>query len=143
NQLIATAVHRNTMTNTERGTDREEFRVAAIKDRVATTAQVWMGLTMGCAQCHSHKFDPITQREYYQFFAFFNQTADNDQPDESPTMPVASTEEREKMDRVKGAIAALETRIAAPSPQFAAELAAWERAQARPVAWTPLDPLDF
>src|SRR6266699_345498 len=86
-QLIATAFHRNTMTNTEGGTDDEEFRVAAVKDRIATTAQVWMGLTMGCAQCHSHKFDPITQREYYQFFALFNQTEDNDQPDESPTMP--------------------------------------------------------
>ena len=71
------------MTNTEGGTDDEEFRVAAIKDRVDTTMQVWMGLTMGCAKCHSHKFDPITQEEYYKFYAIFNQTADNDQPDES------------------------------------------------------------
>src|SRR5206468_234746 len=86
-QLIATAFHRNTMTNTEGGTDDEEWRVAAVKDRIATTSQVWMGLTMGCAQCHSHKYDPITQREYYQFFALFNQTEDNDQPDERPTMP--------------------------------------------------------
>ena len=66
-QRIATAFHRNTMTNTEGGTDDEEFRVAAIKDRVDTTMQVWMGLTMGCAKCHSHKFDPITQDEYYKF----------------------------------------------------------------------------
>jgi hypothetical protein len=142
-QLIATAFHRNTMTNTEGGTDDEEFRVAAVKDRIATTAQVWMGLTMGCAQCHSHKFDPITQREYYQFFAFFNQTEDNDQPDESPTMPVPTPEQREKTDRLKGEIAALESRIAAPSSQFDAELAEWESAQARPVAWTPLDPVEF
>src|SRR5262245_16086980 len=61
---IATAFHRNTMTNTEGGTDDEEFRVAAIKDRVDTTAQVWLGLTIGCAKCHSHKYDPITQEEY-------------------------------------------------------------------------------
>src|SRR5438445_5509785 len=81
-QLVATAFHRNTMTNTEGGTDPEEFRVAAIKDRAATTAQVWMGLTMGCAQCHSHKFDPITQKEYYQFYAFFNQTEDANRGDE-------------------------------------------------------------
>ena len=60
-QKMATAFHRNTMTNTEGGTDDEEFRVAAIKDRVDTTMQVWMGLTMGCAKCHSHKYDPITQ----------------------------------------------------------------------------------
>ena len=78
------------MTNTEGGTDDEEFRVAAVKDRIDTTMQVWMGLTMGCAKCHSHKYDPITQKEYYRFYAFFNQTADNDQPDERPTLAVPS-----------------------------------------------------
>ena len=62
------------MANDEGGTDDEEFRVAAVKDRIETTMQVWMGLTMGCAKCHSHKFDPITQREYYQGYAFFDQT---------------------------------------------------------------------
>ena len=91
-ERIATAFHRNTMTNTEGGTDDEEFRVAAIKDRVDTTMQVWMGLTMGCAKCHSHKFDPITHEEYYKFYAFFNQTADNDQPDESPVIPAPTPE---------------------------------------------------
>jgi hypothetical protein len=142
-QLIATAFHRNTMTNTEGGTDDEEFRVAAVKDRIATTAQVWMGLTMGCAQCHSHKFDPITQREYYQFFAYFNETADNDQPDESPTLPVPTPEQREKTDRLKGEIAALESRIDTPSPAFLADLASWERAQSRPIDWVPLDPVEL
>ncbi len=83
---LATAFHRNTLTNSEGGTDDEEFRVAAVVDRVNTTMQVWMGITMGCAQCHTHKYDPITQAEYYQMFAFFNQTADNDQPNESPTL---------------------------------------------------------
>ena len=75
-QLIATAFHRNTMSNDEGGTDDEEFRVVAVKDRANVTSQVWMGLTMGCAQCHTHKYDPITQREYYQFFSFFNNVAD-------------------------------------------------------------------
>ena len=89
---IATAFHRNTMTNTEGGTDDEEYRVAAIKDRADTTGQVWMGLTVGCAKCHSHKFDPITQDEYYRFYAFFNQSADNDQPDESPVIPAPTPE---------------------------------------------------
>jgi hypothetical protein len=83
-QLLATAFHRNTMTNDEGGTDNEEFRVLAVKDRVDTTVQVWMGLTMGCAKCHSHKYDPITQREYYQFLAYFNQTEDADRPDDAP-----------------------------------------------------------
>ncbi|MCY2967235.1 MAG: PSD1 and planctomycete cytochrome C domain-containing protein, partial [Planctomycetota bacterium] len=72
-QKIATGFHRNTLTNKEGGVDPEEFRVAAVVDRVNTTATVWLGLTLGCAQCHSHKYDPLTLREYYGFFAFFNQ----------------------------------------------------------------------
>ena len=81
-QILATAFHRNTMTNDEGGTDNEEFRFAAVKDRVDTTLQVWMGLTMGCAKCHSHKYDPISMRDYYSFLAYFNQTqdADNETP---------------------------------------------------------------
>ena len=71
-QKIATGFHRNTLTNTEGGTDQEEFRVKATVDRANTTASVWLGLTLGCAQCHSHKYDPISQREYYGMFAFFN-----------------------------------------------------------------------
>ena len=87
--LVATGFHRNTMTNTEGGTDDEEFRDAAVKDRVATTGQAWMGLTWGCAQCHSHKYDPISQQEYYSLYAFFNQTADADKNDDSPTLEVS------------------------------------------------------
>ncbi|MFN7922811.1 MAG: PSD1 and planctomycete cytochrome C domain-containing protein [Bryobacteraceae bacterium] len=89
--LIATGFHRNTMTNTEGGTDDEEFRDAAIKDRVATTGQVWMGLTWGCAQCHSHKYDPLAHKEFYQIYAFFNQTEDEDKPDDRPTLKFANT----------------------------------------------------
>ena len=92
-QKLATAFHRNTMTNTEGGTDREEFRTAAVKDRVDTTAQVFLGLTLGCAKCHSHKFDPITQKEYYQFYAAFNQTADNDHPEDLPRIPTPSPDQ--------------------------------------------------
>jgi hypothetical protein len=75
-QRIATGFHRNTMVNTEGGIDDEEFRVAALVDRVNTTMEVWMGTTMACAQCHNHKYDPFSQKEYYQLFAFFNSTAD-------------------------------------------------------------------
>ncbi len=66
-QRIATGFHRNTMLNEEGGIDPLEFRFYAMTDRVATTGTVWLGLTLGCAQCHTHKFDPIPQREYYQF----------------------------------------------------------------------------
>jgi hypothetical protein len=75
-QLVATAFHRNTLINEEGGSDKEQFRNEAVVDRVNTTGAVWLGLTVGCAQCHTHKFDPITHREYYQMFAFFNQGSD-------------------------------------------------------------------
>ncbi len=89
-QLIATAFHRNTLINQEGGTDAEQFRVEATVDRVNTTGAVWLGLTLGCAQCHSHKFDPISHTEYYQIFAFFNSTADVNNV--GPTVPVAPGE---------------------------------------------------
>jgi hypothetical protein len=111
-QLIATAFHRNTMTNVEGGTDDEEWRVAAVKDRANVTAQAWMGLTMGCAQCHSHKFDPISQKEYYQFYAFFNQTEDNDQADERPTIPLGPAEKQKQAEELEAQIAALEKAVA-------------------------------
>lgn len=71
-QKVATGFHRNTQINQEGGIDREQFRIDSIFDRVATTGTVWLGLTVGCAQCHDHKFDPIGQKEYYRLFAFFN-----------------------------------------------------------------------
>ncbi len=72
-QLIATAFNRNHMITEETGVIPEEYRVEYVADRVRTTSTVWMGLTAGCAQCHDHKYDPLTQREFYQFFAYFNQ----------------------------------------------------------------------
>ena len=89
-QQLATVFHRHTMTNTEGGTDDEEFRVAAVKDRVDTTGLIWLGLSVGCAKCHSHKYDPISQTEYYRLFAFFNQTADADRHDDQPTRALPS-----------------------------------------------------
>jgi len=71
-QKTATGFHRNTLTNKEGGVDQEEFRVAAVMDRVSTTGKVFLGLTLGCCQCHDHKFDPLSQRDFYRFFAFFN-----------------------------------------------------------------------
>lgn len=128
-QLIATAFHRNTMTNTEGGTDREEFRTAAIKDRASTTAQAVMGLTLGCAQCHSHKFDPITNKEYYRFVALFNQTADNDQPDEKPTMPAMSELQKGRQAALQTEIDSL-SKIAAPTAEQKAALAAVQKSLA-------------
>ena len=75
---MATGFHRNTLTNKEGGVDQEQFRVDAVVDRVNTTSKVWLGITMDCCQCHDHKYDPFSQREYYQFFAFFNSDVEVD-----------------------------------------------------------------
>ncbi len=75
-QRIATAFHRNTLINQEGGSKADQFRVEATVDRVNTTAQVWLGLTIGCTQCHNHPYDPLTQKEFYQFFDFFNHAQD-------------------------------------------------------------------
>jgi mono/diheme cytochrome c family protein len=95
-QIVATAFHRHTMSNDEGGTDDEEFRTVAVKDRVDTTMQVWMGLTAGCAKCHSHKYDPLAQSEYYGLYAIFNQTQDADRYDDFPLYEVASPEQIER-----------------------------------------------
>lgn len=77
-QKRATGFHRNTLTNREGGVDFEEFRVKSVKDRTNTTGQVWLGLTIACAECHNHKYDPISQEEYYGLFAFFNTAEEDD-----------------------------------------------------------------
>ncbi|QDV36788.1 PSD1 and planctomycete cytochrome C domain-containing protein [Tautonia plasticadhaerens] len=102
-RLTAAGFHRNTLTNTEGGVDAEEFRVAAVIDRVNTTGSVWLGLTVACAQCHTHKYDPITRREYYQLFAFFNSADEADRPIESGSSSVrdAGTEGDEPGPRIR------------------------------------------
>ena len=103
-QQLATAFHRNTMTNDEGGTDNEEFRVAAVKDRVDTTVQVWMGLTMGCAKCHSHKYDPISLGDYYSFYAYFNQTEDADRPDDAPHLALPTPAQAEQIAKLESEV---------------------------------------
>ena len=93
NQKVATGFHRNTLINIEGGIDKEQFRNEIAVDRTNTTGAVWLGLTVGCAQCHTHKFDPITQKEYYQLFAFFNQAHDENGIYPSITIP---TEKQKK-----------------------------------------------
>ena len=79
-QKVATGFHRNTPINQEGGIDVEQFRVESVLDRVNTTASVWLGLTMACCQCHDHKYDPLSQSEYFRFFAFFNNVDEVDTP---------------------------------------------------------------
>ncbi|MBA4186565.1 MAG: hypothetical protein C0467_00965 [Planctomycetaceae bacterium] len=115
-QLIATAFHRNTMTNSEGGTNDEEFRNVAVVDRVNTTYMVWMGTSMACAQCHTHKYDPITQKEYFGSFAFLNNTADADRPDESPTLPFWTDEQLERKAELDSLVIDLEDLLKSKKP---------------------------
>ena len=130
-QLIATAFHRNTMSNDEGGTDDEEFRVAAVKDRIDTTIQVWMGLTMGCAKCHSHKYDPISNDDYYRFYAIFNQTADADRYDDEPRLEVVTSQQRNQRLKLQTEVSRLEADLKA------AELTAENGPDSNAAFWNP------
>ena len=131
---IATGFHRNTMINEEGGIDVEEFRFESVVDRTATTATAWMGLTVACAQCHSHKFDPISHREYYQLFAFL------DNADE-PEMPVPDAVLAKKSAEAAEKIAAVEREMDARFESLRAPFDAWKDAhKAKAHRWTPLAP---
>ena len=119
-QIIATAFHRNTQTNNEGGSDREEYRNVAIVDRVNTTMSVWMGTTMACAQCHDHKYDPISQKEYFQFFAIFNNTEDADREDEQPVHSFYTEPQKKEREKLQAEIAALEQKRTAAEKTAAA-----------------------
>ncbi len=122
-QKLATAFHRNTLANNEGGTDDEEFRVIAVKDRLSTTLNAWMGLTVRCAECHSHKYDPISYREYYQLLDFFNQTVDADNRDDRPKLEVRPV-------RNPATMAVLEDKITGLEKQL----------EGKPVVWQALRP---
>ena len=94
--LIATGFHRNTLINTEGGTKADQFRDEQVKDRVDTTGSVWLALTVGCAKCHSHKYDPISQPEYYQLYSFFNSTSDNNSIPPTVKAPTFIQRQREQ-----------------------------------------------
>ncbi len=100
-QLTATAFHRNTMNNDEGGTEDEEFRVAAVMDRINTTFEVWQSTTMACVQCHSHPYDPFVHEDYFQLMAFFNNTRDEDTHGEEPKLKFYNEEQVEKINAIK------------------------------------------
>jgi hypothetical protein len=128
-QLIATAFHRNTQTNNEGGTNDEEFRNVAVVDRVNTTFATWMGTTMACAQCHTHKYDPITHEEYFQAFDILNQTQDADKRDESPLISIFSDQQKKQKKQLEAEINQLEKSLSFPhgNEKLAQKLAAWEK----------------
>lgn len=138
-QQLATAFHRNTLCNDEGGTDNEEFRIAAVKDRIDTTFQVWMGLTLGCAKCHSHKYDPISHREYYQAYAFLNQTEDNDEYDDRPLLPSPTTDQQQAQAALQSRIDALTRELQTPTQELQTAATHWEAEILRQPGWSTLE----
>lgn len=118
-QKIATGFHRNTQINQEGGIDPEQFRIESVLDRVGTTGTAFLGLTVACAQCHDHKFDPITQREFYQLFAFFNNQ-------DEPNLEVASPEEFAKRDAYRAKTKAIERELNEYADSLIPKQRAWE-----------------
>ena len=139
---IATGFHRNTMLNEEGGIDPLEFRFYAMVDRVSTTGVVWLGLTVGCAQCHTHKFDPIPQRDYYRLMGFLN-NADETEVDVPDSHLLARRSQIER--KIAAAEAALPDRFPPGGPagraNFEKRREAWDRTEtARAIRWTRLHP---
>jgi mono/diheme cytochrome c family protein len=135
-ERLATAFHRQTLTNTEGGADPEQFRVEAIFDRVATTGSVWLGLTIGCAQCHSHKYDPITHQEYYQLFAFFNNGDETET--EVPLVGETLDKWNRETDDARNKLNKSEPKLVKARADIAAGLPEWE-SQLKSAAATPLE----
>jgi hypothetical protein len=142
-QLVATAFNRNHMLNAEGGTIAEENRTKTVFDRVETTSTVWLGLTMGCSQCHDHKFDPITQRDYYSMFALFNQLVETGGVDkrfgkksysnmydslyalESPYLMLATPEQEAQMKSAQSKRDSAEKALMARSAEFKEPFETW------------------
>src|SRR5690349_5269868 len=120
-QKVASGFHRNVMVNFEGGADPNEYLTKYIVDRVTTTATVWLGTTLACTECHDHKYDPFTQREFYQLYAYFNnvpeQGLDGQKENPKPSMKVASPEQLEQMQALRGQTAQLEERVRAELAQ--------------------------
>ena len=126
-QKIATGFNRNTKINDEGGGDAEEYRVKAVKDRVATVGTAWLGLTLNCAECHTHKYDPITHDEYYQFYAFFNNTTDGGNYSVAPTIEVPKPDLNETISYVGGRLEQTKRDLVAATNALAAEQRQWEK----------------
>jgi mono/diheme cytochrome c family protein len=149
-QRIATGFHRNTMLNEEGGVDQEEARWTSIIDRVGTTASVWLGSTLACAQCHNHKYDPFTQKEFYQLFAFFENAEYRIEGEYGyrkliePVLDLPTPEQEQQRRTLREEISKLDAALKTTTPELEAAQAQWERQEAPNQAkWSLLDPEKF
>ena len=142
-QLVATGFHRNTLVNQEGGTNDEQFRVEAVVDRVNTTGAVFLGLTLGCAQCHTHKYDPISQRDFYRLYAIFNNCQDNNDANASgPFISVPTPFQTDRQQQLKEELAVARKPLETYDKQLLQRQLAWEKQVAMGVepTWTTVKP---
>ena len=140
-QRIASAYNRLLQTTEEGGAQPKEYTAKYAADRVRNASSVWLGQTLGCAECHDHKFDPVTTKEFYQFAAFFADVQEAAVGKREPGMPVPSPEQEAELKTLDGAIAASKQKLAAATPELAAAQAQWEKdIAAGDVKWATLDP---
>ncbi len=148
-QRIATGFHRNHRSNAEGGIVPEEFRVEYVADRAETTSNVWLGLTMGCARCHDHKYDPIKQKDFYSLFAYFNNVPEKglvyNWGNEEPYIKAPTKEQQARLQELDQRVAAADECWQACQPQVSDAQKKWERkaARARQADWTVTDGLVF
>jgi hypothetical protein len=149
-QKIATGFHRNTLLNQEGGVDPEEARWEVNVDRVNTTATVWLGTTLGCAQCHNHKYDPFTQKDFYRMFAFFDNAEYKlegkplERWAKEPTLYMPTPEQAVKRDTLNQEITRLEATLKTSNAELEKQQTDWEsRVKDAPNQWTILEPISF
>ena len=148
-QLIASGFHRNTMTNQEGGIDPEEAMYEVFVDRVNTTATVWLGTTLGCAQCHDHKYDPFTQKDYYRMMAFFSnneydvKTFGDGTRFYEGTIDVPTPQQAEQRKKIQTELDRLDERMTASSPALDRAQAVWEQSMrlGTSAVWSVLTPV--
>ena len=147
-QKIATGFHRNTMLNQEGGIDPEENRFETLIDRVNTTATVWLGSTIACAQCHNHKYDPFSQKDYYRLMAFFDNAeyqilgGGSERYVLEPQISLPTPEQEERRKALDAEIKQTEVKLNTRTPELDAEQAKWERDMLdERNKWTTLDPI--
>jgi hypothetical protein len=134
---VATGFLRNSMMNQEGGIEPEQFRIEGMIDRMDAVGKAWLGITIGCAQCHNHKFDPLTQREYYQLFAFLN---NNDEPQ----IEVPTEEQQKQRAELRDKVRHLEDRAMKDTTNLVERMAAWEKSITNAAGnWTVLDPAEW
>ncbi len=146
-QKVASGFNRNHMINFEGGAIPAEYQTAYIIDRVNTTSTVWMGLTMGCAQCHDHKYDPLSQRDFYRMYAFFNNVPENgldgSKGNAVPVLRVPTAEQEQQLAQLKEAITKAEAKLAGPFLEVDAAQAEWEKSPgAMRTQWNVATPLN-